>query len=101
MPKHHADLQVPYGELGCDTKLRAGGSPLYSCRGRLPQVRAGRRGGVADQRVERKLSAILAVDVASYSRLMGADEEGTLARLKAHRHDLVDPRIEEHRGRIV
>jgi TolB-like protein len=56
---------------------------------------------VVEQRVERKLSAILAVDVAGYSRLMGADEEGALARLKAHRHDLVDPMIGEYRGRIV
>jgi adenylate cyclase len=49
----------------------------------------------------RRLAAILAADVAGYSRLMGADEEGTLERLKALRHDLVDPRIAEHRGRIV
>jgi len=51
--------------------------------------------------VERRLAAILAADVAGYSRLMGADEEGTLARLKRHRQALVDPKIEEHRGRIV
>ncbi|MSP50059.1 MAG: tetratricopeptide repeat protein [Alphaproteobacteria bacterium] len=49
----------------------------------------------------RKLTAILAADVAGYSRLMGADEEGTLNRLKAHRHELIDPKIAEHRGRIV
>ena len=49
----------------------------------------------------RKLTAILAADIAGYSRLMGADEEGTLARLKAHRCELVDPKIAEHRGRIV
>jgi len=53
------------------------------------------------QRVERKLMAILAADVAGYSKLMGADEEGTLARLKAHRHRLVDPKITKHRGRII
>ncbi len=51
--------------------------------------------------VERRLAAILAADVAGYSRLMGADEEGTLDRLKAHRRELVDPKIKEHRGRIV
>ena len=51
--------------------------------------------------VERRLAAILAADVAGYSRLMGADEEGTLERLKAHRRQLVDPKIKEHRGRIV
>jgi adenylate cyclase len=51
--------------------------------------------------VERKLAAIFAADIAGYSRLMGADEEGTLAVLKAIRRELVDPRIVEHRGRIV
>ena len=49
----------------------------------------------------RRLAAILAADVAGYSRLMGADEEGTLERLKALRHDLLDPKIAEHHGRIV
>ena len=53
------------------------------------------------QPVERRLAAILAADVAGYSRLMGADEEGTLERLKAHRRELIDPKIREHRGRIV
>src|SRR5438309_7123522 len=56
---------------------------------------------LATERVERRLAAILAADVAGYSRLMGADEEGTLARLKAHRRELIDPKIGEHRGRIV
>jgi class 3 adenylate cyclase/ABC-type uncharacterized transport system substrate-binding protein len=56
---------------------------------------------VSPERVGRKLAAILAADVAGYSRLMGADEEGTLARLKNHRHELVDPKISEHHGRIV
>src|ERR1700752_2860574 len=49
----------------------------------------------------RRLAAILAADVAGYSRLMGADEEGTHERLKAHRRELVDPKIGEHKGRIV
>jgi class 3 adenylate cyclase len=52
-------------------------------------------------RVERRLSAILAADVVGYSRLMGADEEGTLNRLKETRRTLIDPKITEHRGRIV
>src|ERR1700674_504465 len=56
---------------------------------------------LATERVERGLAAILAADVAGYSRLMGADEEGTLARLKALRRELADPKIKEHRGRIV
>jgi adenylate cyclase len=49
----------------------------------------------------RRLAAILAADVAGYSRLMGADEEGTLERLKALRRELIDPQITEHHGRIV
>src|SRR3984893_7549928 len=54
-----------------------------------------------NQPVERRLAAILAADVAGYSRLMGADEEGTHERLKVHLRDLVEPTIAEHRGRIV
>ena len=53
------------------------------------------------QPVERRLAAILAADVAGYSRLMGADEEGTHERLRAHLRELVDPKIKEHHGRIV
>src|SRR5436853_5133456 len=49
----------------------------------------------------RRLAAILAADVAGYWRLMGAEEEGTLERLKALRRELLDPKIAEHRGRIV
>src|SRR5512136_1404582 len=56
---------------------------------------------MTEARVERRLAAILAADVAGYSRLMGADEEGTLAALKAHRHQVVDPAIAAHNGRIV
>jgi adenylate cyclase len=51
--------------------------------------------------VERKLAAILAADVAAYSRLVGADEEGTIARLNSHRRILIDPKIKQHHGRIV
>ena len=54
-----------------------------------------------EDRVDRRLAAIWAGDIAGYSRLMGIDEEGTLRQLKAHRKELVDPKITEHRGRIV
>jgi class 3 adenylate cyclase len=54
-----------------------------------------------EDRVDRRLAAIMAGDIAGYSRLMGADEEGTLRQLKTHRKELVDPKIAEHRGRIV
>lgn len=56
---------------------------------------------MAEARVERRLAAILAADVAGYSRLMGADEVGTLAALKAHRREVIDPAISQHHGRIV
>ena len=56
---------------------------------------------MTEERVERRLTAILAADVAGYSRLMGVDEEGTLAALKKVRREVVDPKIAEHRGRIV
>jgi class 3 adenylate cyclase len=55
---------------------------------------------MTEARVERRLAAILAVDVAGYSRLIGQDEEGTLSSLRAIRRGL-DPKIKEHRGRLV
>ena len=69
-------------------------------------LRVTRRAGallktMAEARIERRLAAILAADVAGYSRLMGADEVGTLAALKAHRREIVDPAIAAHKGRIV
>src|SRR5882762_9426197 len=51
--------------------------------------------------MQRRLAAILAADVVGYSRLMGADEMGTLTSLKSHRRELVDSGISEHHGRIV
>src|SRR3954447_20465163 len=56
---------------------------------------------MSGERAERRLAAILAADIAGYSRLTGTDEEGTLGRLKAHRRELIDPKIAAHRGRLV
>ena len=56
---------------------------------------------MVENRVDRRLAAILAADIAGYSRLMGVDEEETLRQLKAHRKELIDPKITEHRGRVV
>ena len=56
---------------------------------------------MATERVERRLIAVLAANVADYSRLTELDGEGTAARLSAHRRDLIDPKIDEHGGRIV
>jgi class 3 adenylate cyclase len=56
---------------------------------------------MAEARIQRRLAAILAADVAGYSRLMGSDEEGTLAAVKKYRRELIDPKLSEHRGRIV
>jgi len=56
---------------------------------------------LASERVERRLTAVLAADVAGYTRLVGADEEGTLAQWKAHWSALIEPKIKENRGRVV
>jgi adenylate cyclase len=56
---------------------------------------------LSGERVERRLAAIVAADVVGYSRLMGQDEAGILARLRGHRRELIDPKIAEHKGRIV
>src|SRR5690242_4626215 len=56
---------------------------------------------MTDERVERRLTAILAADIAAYSRLMGDDEEGTLAQLRKVRQEVTDPKVAAHRGRIV
>ena len=56
---------------------------------------------MAEERVQRRLAAILAADMVGYSRLIGVDEAGTIARLKTHRKELIDPKIAEHGGRIV
>ncbi len=56
---------------------------------------------MAAERVQRRLAAIFAADMVGYLRLMEADEEGTIARQKAHRRELIDPKIGEYHGRIV
>ena len=56
---------------------------------------------MSERRIERRLAAILAADVVGYSRLVGEDEEGTLERLKVLRRTIADPKIKEHRGRVV
>src|ERR1700754_2211397 len=69
--------------------------PLIEGKFKAPRI--GRGSGA----MQRRLAAVLAADVSGYSRLMGADEIGTLGALKAHRRELVDPCIAEHHGRIV
>jgi adenylate cyclase len=56
---------------------------------------------MAEERLQRRLAAVLAADVVGYSRLMGVDEAGTLARLKAMWRDVLDPTIAAHSGRVV
>src|SRR5580658_4338413 len=56
---------------------------------------------MAEERVDRRPAAVLCADVVGYLRLMGADEEGTLATLKSHRRELIDPLIAQYQGRIV
>jgi class 3 adenylate cyclase len=67
----------------------------------LGRVIHAKRRAVTPPRIERRLAAILAADVAGYSRLMGADEVGTLTALKVHRRERIDPAIDQHNGRIV
>src|SRR5262249_11382547 len=62
---------------------------------------AGRRFWMAEERAKRRLAAILAADVVGYSRMMGEDEAGTLAALRARRQELLQPLVAEHHGRIV
>jgi adenylate cyclase len=73
-----------------------------SCRAAriFDESRPGRK-HLSGERVERRLAAILAADVVAYSRLMGQDEAGTLARLRTHRRELINPEIADHKGRIV
>src|SRR5467141_130286 len=73
----------------------------HDCRARRLTVSLARLMKTMKQPVERRLAAILAADVAGYSRLMGADEEGTHARLKTLPRELLDPTITEHQGRLV
>jgi adenylate cyclase len=69
----------------------------------LARVKSVLRRGAPDREATptRRIAAILAADVAGYSRLVGDDEEGTLAAIRALRRELIDPKIAEHRGRIV
>src|SRR6516165_5341981 len=86
-----------------DGKLLGGFGGLQyvrkSARGSRGRIAQGRTGGAMTQ--TRRLAAILAADVAGYSRLIGADEGGTLERLRALRRELLDPKIAEHKGRLV
>ena len=85
-----------FGELeqfySIDTRTRQGINFAFTTRSGID---------VTNKRVNRRLMAILAADVAGYSRLVGADEEGTLALWKAHLSELIEPKIAEHQGRIV
>jgi adenylate cyclase len=76
---------------------------LLKLADRIGSFRRHRRGDTTTdgKPVERRLAAIMAADVVGYSRLMGADEIGTLRALRAHRRELIDPKIAAHRGRIV
>src|SRR5262245_15753835 len=104
--RRHALRWMVRGDLvRCVTKL----VPCYGrrrlwlrCAGRRKVHSAWGRGlAVASEEIERRLVAILMADVAGYSRLIGIDDEGTLAQLNAHHTELIAPKIREHRGRIV
>src|SRR6516165_8929073 len=78
---------------GCDILSPPAGDPQRVSRGRETLM--------ASNQIKRKLAAILAADIAGYSRLMGADEPGTFARLKQCRRELIDPKNKQYRGRVV
>jgi TolB-like protein len=90
-PPQHRRVSGPR-RLATAAPIRRGRKPPADCRSNIAQEVTS---------PTRRLAAILAADVAGYSRLMGADEEGTLAALKQLRSNLADPKIEEHHGRIV
>ena len=101
-PCQHGNGIIPGQTPGHHTHAEAGARVvLSSIISSTADLLWGRAREMSEGRVERRLAAILAVDVAGYSRLMGADEEGTLAALRAVRRELGDPKIAEHRGRIV
>ena len=70
-------------------------------RGQVYPFRPGRNGSGPPDELPRRLAAILAADIAGYSRLMGHDEEGTHARIRRQRRELIEPTIAEHHGRLV
>jgi formylglycine-generating enzyme required for sulfatase activity/class 3 adenylate cyclase len=70
-------------------------------RGQVHPFRGGRNGSPPPEGLPRRLAAIVAGDIAGYSRLMGVDEEGTHARVKRHRRELIEPTISEHHGRLI
>jgi class 3 adenylate cyclase len=80
---------------------RAAGAGLESSHAVVKTGPSMAMGAAPEISTVRRLAAVIAADVAGYSRLMGADEEGTYERLKAHLTELVHPKISEHRGRVV
>src|SRR5262249_41421765 len=86
----------------CTTQTsRAVGATLVSSRTVLKTGSSTAMGAAPEISPVRRLAAVLAADVAGCSRLMGADEEGTYERLKAHLAELIHPKITQHRGRVV
>src|SRR5712675_401252 len=83
----------------CDDFIAGGPTPSYGAQRR--STKGSEKEGAPGMAAARRLAAILAADVAGYSRLMGVDEEGTHERLTAHLQELVDPKIKEHQGRLV
>jgi formylglycine-generating enzyme required for sulfatase activity/class 3 adenylate cyclase len=70
-------------------------------RGQIYPIRGGKNGTLPPEGLPRRLAAIVAADIAGYSRLMGRDEEGTHARIKRHRRELIEPSIAEHHGKLI
>ena len=85
----------------CPQKNDKFGLKIRGCFSTNPSIRAGNRAMANDSgRTERSLAAILAADVVGYSRLVGADEEDTVARLRTARREVIEARLARHRGRL-
>lgn len=103
--RRKADIVRRWGEMA-RSRMTQSGQGCLDRHSQRPAINSIRPPGVGQSiwpksALNGRLTAILAGDVAGYSRLMGADEEGTLKRLNAHRREFLEPKIKEHRGRIV
>ena len=95
------DLWPEIGKGGLTGVLAGGGSILVQLLAPKAARLLGRLRAAEQPRLERRLAAILAADVAGYSRLMTADEEDTHRRLVTYRREIFEPKVREHRGRVV
>ena len=95
------DIWPEIGRAWVSGVLAGGGSILVQLLAPKAARLLRRLRAAKQPRLERRLAAVLAADVAGYSRLMSADEEGTHKRLLAYRREVIEPKVRQHRGRVV